>query len=153
MAILQRILTKDKIRDKKTRRIIKSSQERYKNVETGEIISRRQRDKLVREATKKFAKKYVSYTEVAKGERYNALLRDYQAKQRQYGNILTKRDVQVSNEFTQLLKDLEKGRLLKNQGKIAQGNKLIIRALEKTDRRDNIGHDTPPGESPQLYAA
>ena len=143
MAVFQRIRTSDKIRDSKTRKIIKSSAQRYRNVETGRIVSKRQRDKAVKAA------KENPYTLKTYENRYNSLLRDYIAKQAQQGKASDVRKAQLSKDFTQLLRDLKKSEQLRAKGKNAEANDLIKKALEKTTRRDGIDPSVIIGESPK----
>lgn len=141
MAVFQRILSKDKIRYRKSKRFIKTSSERYRDVNTGRIISRRERDKLSKAVPKSLRQKERNI--------FYALRDSFIAKQRQKGNLITARDVGLSDDFTKIVRDLEKGKKLKREGKTAEGNTLIRRALQRTTRRDGIDRDVIPGESPK----
>jgi hypothetical protein len=141
MAVFQRIQSTDKIRDPKTKRLLKSSQERYRDIETGKIVSRRQRDKISKAIPKD--------VRIRHKQSFDTLRKSYVAKQAQKGKIITIRKSGLSDEFTKIVKDLKKGAKLKREGKTAEGNTLIRRALQKTTRRDGISRDIPPGESPK----
>lgn len=82
--------------------------------------------------------------------RYHSLVRDFQEKRKkQRKKKLSYRDAMQSSEMKQLLKDLHKGARLKAQGKISEGNALLLKALKKTTRRDGVPDNIPVGESPK----
>lgn len=142
MAVFQRILSSDKIRDRKTGRLIKSSAERYKNVETGKIVSRRQRDKQVKAIPK--------IIRVSMTRQNDALVQSYMDKLAQKGKTITKRKANLSPAYTGIVRDLRRGAKLRRSAKPEdrfKGNELIREALEKTTRRDKVALDIVPGES------
>lgn len=103
--------------------------------------------------------------------RYHSLVRDYIEKQdkkfkRNKYIILTfkdkrgrlrakkyrkynKRLIMQSEDMKQLVKDLHRGRLLKERGLHKEGNRVLLNALKKTSRRDGIPDNVPVGESPK----
>lgn len=152
MSVFQRIYTHDKIRDKKTRKLIKTTQERYKNVETGKIVTRRQRDAAVKVIPRLVRKSLKNQN--------NSLLKSFIEKQKEKtGKKMTLRQANLSDKYTSVVKKLRRGAKLKREGlddtgedgrdyqKVAKGNKLIREALEETTRRDKISPEIIPGES------
>lgn len=60
---------------------------------------------------------------------------------------LSKREAMASDELKQMIADLHKGQKLKRAGKIKEGNKLMLKALKKTSRRDGVPDNIPVGET------
>lgn len=101
---------------------------------------------------KKFGRKKATYNLAEyRGHlaRYYALIRDFRAKKELKGIKLSQREAMQHPEMKQLLKDLHKGMLLKEAGKTKEGNRLLLKALKKTTRRDGIPDNIPVGESPK----
>lgn len=145
MPTFRRIKTSDKIKDKKTRRIIKSTARRYIDEDTGKIYTRRQLEKVRKPKTRFNLPKSKRTT---KGGVYHSLVRDYAKKQK-----LTFKQAQRKPEFRQVIKDLERGAELRKTGKKFEGDQLIKKALEKTTRRDFVSEFITPGESPDAGIA
>lgn len=148
MAKLRRIKSSDKIRNPKTRKLIKSSAENFIDPKTKKIYSRRQAGKILGKPLKKPVKN--RQYEARGGQlRYLRLRDDFIDKQKQKGIKLKPRAAGQNEKFIKLLSELKRGGKLKAQGKNVEGNKLILRALKRTTRRDGISDVIIPGESPK----
>ena len=115
---------------------------------TGKALSRYSYEKLYgRKTTRKNARQVTN-----KFKRYIELRDSYLDKQnakriKKGLKPLTKRQAMQSDELKQMVVDLHRGKALKKRGKAAEGNKLLLKALKKTARRDGIPDNIPVGET------
>lgn len=151
MPIFRRIKDSDKIKDKKTRRLIKSSQRKYID-EKGKIYTRQEVEKI-RGRKKRTGK----YRTTKKGGVYDSLVKDYIKKKAREGVIIKNKDARQSQELKEIIKALKEGAALKSKGEaknnpasVIRGSQKIIDALKKVGRRDGVPDFVIPGESPKL---
>lgn len=145
---LRKIKTKDKIRNPKTRKLIKSTAGAYYDSKTKTVYSRRQRDKLVKGIS---YKPPVNRQYKARGKQlmYLRLRDDFIDKQKTKGKKITVGEAQRSKELKSIVDDLKLGAKLRKQGKKTEAQKVLLRALKKTTRRDGIADTVLVGESPK----
>lgn len=132
------------------------SSRKYINVQTGQVLSRRQFDKVAQAAG---ARKSLDIAEKAKRRtkqaRYQDLVEDYIAQQKAKGKTITKRQARTSQEFKSLIKDLKS--TSKSAPKKLSGDKLIefrrrqnkkkLKILKELGRRDGLPDWLPVGFS------
>lgn len=117
---------------------------RFKDIKTGRTISRRQAEKFRTRTPRPNRAKVVGTF-----HRTVAIRRDYIAKRTQRGVKLSVRDAVASPTYQKILADLKRGAQLRAQGKEAEAQVYLLRALKKTTRRDGIKDTIPVGESPK----
>lgn len=141
-----------KIKRQRTKKVelvrIKGSARRYKDINTGVEYSRHAATKILKKQGK-IKPRIQSYKSVSKFKMYLGLRDDYIAKKLQEGKSISVRQAMQSDELKNIVKDLQKGYRLKQQGKISEGNKMMLKALKKTTRRNGIPDSIPVGESPK----
>lgn len=170
----RRALREELKREKKTRhstkRIFKSTEKRRRKIAHTKIKYRKplfprfhinfkhkkQRKKIIRKKTRQIKKPIIKRPKANIREfrghisRYHSLVRDYQEKRKkQRKKKLSYREAMQTDEMKQIVKDLHRGRLLKERGKEKEGNALLLKALKKTTRRDGVPDNIPVGESPK----
>lgn len=118
----------------------------YVNVETGEVVSRRQYLKAQRGgvSNERYAKERRNRGEKNPMSAYNRALRDYQAEQRAKGIQQNLQDIRTSTDFKSIVRDL------KTKDRSATGKKA--QALVKLGRRRADWHYRV-GETPKHVRA
>ena len=115
---------------------------------TGKALSRYSYEKLygrktTRQNARQVTNKFKRYIELR-----DSYIEKQNAKRKKKGlKPLTKREAMQSEELKQMVVDLHMGKRLKKRGKTAEGNKLLLKALKKTTRRDGIPDNIPVGET------
>lgn len=129
---------------------IPGSARRYRDIKTGKEYSRHAATKILKQQGK--IKPLPKVTKSGKprvsSKVYISLRNDYIAKLQQKGKFISVRAAMQSQELKDIQKMLKDGAKLKKQGKKVEGNKLIIKALKMTTRRDGVADFINPGESP-----